>query len=90
MTAKKKSSAKVAKKATKAAPAIKKIGVIATLIEMMQRPSGASVDAMVAALTKKFPDRKPAGLAATTRVQTSRQGARKEVSTDGVRWFLKA
>ena len=78
-----------AKKAVKA-PTEKKVGIISTIIDLMSADKGATIDSMVAALSKKFSDHQPEKLRATARVQTSRQHARKEKDADGVaHYFLK-
>jgi hypothetical protein len=53
-------------------------GVIATIVETIQRPKGASVDEILEVLVKKFPDRKPASMTATIRIQANRNCKSKD------------
>lgn len=57
---------------------IKKVGVIATIVETMSRKSGASVPEIVAVLMKKFPDRDEKGMTSTVRIQANKQSTSKE------------
>src|SRR5437899_10106614 len=47
----------------------KGVGIIAKIIETISRDRGASIDEIVAVLSKHHPDRDEAGMAATARVQ---------------------
>jgi hypothetical protein len=61
------------KDATKAANAEKRAnGVIGTLHQMLQQPNGCTKKEVLAALTEKFPDRDPIGMATTVGIQLSR------------------
>lgn len=57
---------------------VKKVGVIATIVETMSRKSGASVPEIVAVLLKKFPDRDEKGMTSTVRIQANKQSTSKE------------
>jgi hypothetical protein len=57
-------------------------GVISSIIELISAPKGASVDEIVAVLTKRFPDRDPKGMTATARIQANRNAASKEKTED--------
>jgi len=70
MTEKKAAAKKKAPAAKKAA--IKKVGVIDEITKLMERKTGATVNEMVDVLATKFPDRDPAGMKATCRIQVSR------------------
>lgn len=65
---------------TKKAAGDKKPGVIATIIETIGRASGASLDEIVAALKKAFPDRTVKGMTSTAKIQASKHAKRKEKS----------
>jgi hypothetical protein len=52
-------------------------GIITTITEMIVRKIGASVDEMLAALSKQFPDKNPKGMRSTIITQMGRQGASK-------------
>jgi hypothetical protein len=54
-----------------------KPGIIGTITELMSAKDGASIEEMVNALAKLFPDRKRDSMQSTVRVQTSRQKATK-------------
>jgi hypothetical protein len=53
-------------------------GVIATIIETMQRDRGASADEIVAVLVKKFPDRKAKSMLSTVKIQANRNAKKKD------------
>lgn len=74
MTAAKK---KVAKKEVKSAPASRP-GVISTIIEVISRQHGASIEEVLAVLVKKFPDREPDAMKATCRIQCAKNATSKD------------
>jgi hypothetical protein len=53
-------------------------GVIATIVETISRAKGASIEELVAVLSKKFPNRGEDGMRATTRIQANRNCTSKE------------
>lgn len=53
-------------------------GVIATVIEIINRDKGASVEEMVEILSKKFPEREVKGMTSTIRIQANKNNKRKE------------
>ena len=53
-------------------------GVIASIVEIISRERGATIDEIVAILSKKFPDRDEVGMAATARVQANANCTSKE------------
>ena len=55
-----------------------KPGVIATIIDTIGRPSGASINELVAILSKRFPDREPDSMRATCRIQANANAERKD------------
>ena len=55
-----------------------KPGVIATIVETIGRPTGASINELVAVLSKQFPDREPDGMRATCRIQANANARRKD------------
>ena len=72
-----------AKKSAAKKPAAKtngnaKPGVIATIIETISRPTGASMDELITILTKRFPDRKPASMAKTCSIQANANAKSKD------------
>jgi hypothetical protein len=54
-----------------------KPGVIETIVATISRAKGASLDEIVAALVKAFPDRDPDGMRNTARLQASRNASHK-------------
>jgi hypothetical protein len=69
----KREAREAAKAATKAANAEKRAnGVIGTLHQMLLDPKGCTKKEVLAALTVKFPDRDPIGMATTVGIQLSR------------------
>ena len=55
----------------------KKIGVIDTIVEIIKRDRGASREEIVAALTKKFPDRNAESMATTVKIQANAHAKKK-------------
>lgn len=77
-TVAKKAAKKKANGARKAPPPNRGVGVIATIIETMKRDRGASVDEMVAVLSKKFPDRAADSMIKTARIQAAKNAKKKD------------
>jgi hypothetical protein len=73
-TAAKKTAAKTAKGSTGAA----KPGVIATIVEIISRETGATADEILTVLVKKFPDRDPDGMRKTIGIQALKNSSSKE------------
>lgn len=88
----------VAKKsAKKKAPAKKKAGgpkgpgVIATIVETISQPGGASAEEVLKVLVKKFPDRSPDSMITTVKIQANKNAKKKERDEKrGVVYFGKS
>ena len=66
-------------------------GVIASIVEIISRERGATIDEIVAILSKKFPDRDEVGMAATARVQANAHATSKvRDAKRGLVYFKKA
>jgi hypothetical protein len=76
-TAVKKTVAKKVAKTKSGTPA-NKPGVIAMIVEIISRETGASAQEILAVLVRKFPDREPAGMRKTIGIQASRNASSKE------------
>ena len=72
---------KTAAKATTKRPVglPKKVGVIAAIVECIEKEKGATVDETLAVLVKKFPDRPADGMRKTAMIQSNKQKTSKEV-----------
>ena len=55
-----------------------KPGVIATIVETISRSQGASMNELVAILSKKFPDRKPDSMRKTCGIQANANAKKKD------------
>lgn len=53
-------------------------GVIATILEVINRDQGGTLEEILAVLTKRFPDREPKGMTATIRIQANRHCKAKD------------
>jgi hypothetical protein len=53
-------------------------GVIVTIVETISREKGASIEELVAVLTKKFPDREPDAMKSTCRIQVNKDCTSKD------------
>ena len=61
-----------AKKAAPAKPKTNEIGILACILECLQRKEGATVREIHAELKKRFPERRPEGMLASIRIQIHR------------------
>jgi len=78
------------KKATKKkATGERKPGVIACIVELISRPQGATIDQMIAVLTKKFPDRKAKSMTSTCKIQANKNATTKDKNKDGAVVYYK-
>lgn len=89
--AKAKAPEKPAKKGAAKAGGIKKVGVIATIVELMSRKNGASIPEIVEGLMEKFPDRDEKGMTSTARIQANKHQKSKEKddSRGGMVYYAK-
>jgi len=70
---------KAAVKTANGSTSVNKPGVISTIVDCISKDKGSTVDETLAVLTRKFPDRDPAGMRKTALIQSNKQKTSKEV-----------
>jgi hypothetical protein len=65
------------------------VGVVGTILTVISRREGASVDEIVAVLVKAFPDRDPDGMRRTVRVQAAKNCTTKETDAQRGRVYYR-